>query len=165
MSLRTVLQLDNGTDGLASLVGHLEGLRHLSYLQRVDDTCHVLRQILHLELRRTSALRRVGHQTVVVTRVLVIGDIGGSLLEGKFLGPQIVADRVEAHDSLTDSLIADNRLAQNMTHVHLVAALVNELDDMIAELRLHNLRYLLRVGQSKSDGGEVLVEDATPGIA
>ena len=34
-----------------------------------------------------------------------------------------------------------------MAHIHLLTAFLDELDDMETELRLHNLRYLLRVGE------------------
>ena len=34
-----------------------------------------------------------------------------------------------------------------MTHIDFVATLLNELDDVEAELRLHDLRHLLGIGE------------------
>ena len=48
-----------------------------------------------------------------------------------------------------------------MTHIDLVTTLLHQLDDMETELRLHNLRDLLRVGEIEGHGGKGGVEGRT----
>ena len=48
-----------------------------------------------------------------------------------------------------------------MAHVHLVTALLNQLDDMETKLRLHNLRDLFRIGEVKSYRGKGGIERTT----
>ena len=50
-----------------------------------------------------------------------------------------------------------------MAHIDLIATLLDELDDMEAELRLHNLRYLLGVGEVKGHRSEGRIEHTTTG--
>ena len=57
------------------------------------------------------------------------------------------------------------RLQEDMARVDLVATLVDKLYDVIAKLRLHYLRHLLRVGEVERHGCESRVEHATPRIA
>ena len=92
---------------------------------------------------------------MVATGVLVVGDIGSSIFKRKLTLANVIGDRVETQLALLDGLGRDTRLAQDVTHVHLVASLVDELDDVVAKLRLHNLRHLLRVGETKSDIGKL----------
>ena len=51
-----------------------------------------------------------------------------------------------------------------MTYLDLVATLIDELDNMIAEFRLDNLRHLLRVGEVESHVGKGRIEHATTSI-
>ena len=51
-----------------------------------------------------------------------------------------------------------------MAHLDLIAALVDELDDVETELRLDNLRDFLRVGEVEGHIGEGRVENATAHI-
>ena len=48
-----------------------------------------------------------------------------------------------------------------MTYVDLVTALLHELDDMETELRLYNLRDLLRVSEVEGHSGKGRVEGAS----
>ena len=51
-----------------------------------------------------------------------------------------------------------------MTHLNLVTALVDELDDMIAEFRLYNLGNLLGVGQVESHIGKSGIQHTSTDI-
>ena len=159
----TVLQPDNGTDGLAALVDHPEGLRDLTDLHGVDHLRHFLRQVLHLEARGDTTRLHVGvrHQTLVVAGVLVIGQQTGSLLKGKLFAADISGDGVQPSDGLLHILLSHHRLLQDMTHIDLVTTLLHQLDDMETELRLHNLRDLLRVGEIEGHGGKGGVQRCT----
>ena len=48
-----------------------------------------------------------------------------------------------------------------MAHVHLLTTFLNQLDDMETELRLHNLRDLLRVGKVESNRSKGRIEGTT----
>ena len=50
---------------------------------------------------------------------------------------------------------------QDVAHVDLVAALVDELNDVIAELRLYDLGHLFRIGQIESHLSKSRIEHAT----
>ena len=51
-----------------------------------------------------------------------------------------------------------------MTHLDFIAALVNQLDDMVAKLRFDNFRDLLGICQAESHIGKGWVEHTTSGI-
>ena len=73
MTLRTTLQLDDGTDSLATLVNHLEGSGDVAYLQGIHRLGHLRWQVGQLEARGThSVLCDIEHQTIVIARVLVV---------------------------------------------------------------------------------------------
>ena len=52
-----------------------------------------------------------------------------------------------------------------MAAVHLVAAAVDQLDDVIAEFTFHHLRNLLRIGKVEGGSGKCRVEHAPSHIA
>ena len=79
------------------------------------------------------------HQALAVTGVLIIGEQWRSILESELSGTDISRDGVQTAKRFFDSHFRHHWLTEDMTHVHLVAALLDELDDMEAELRLHNL--------------------------
>ena len=152
VSLRTALQLDDGTDGLTVFVDHLESIRHLSHLQRIDDTRHVLRQVLHTEPRGVGLrIDAVGHQSAVAAGVLVIREKHHGILKcpladelvlygfGRNSCTNVVGDGVETHETGGDGRVADLRLQEDMTGIDLIAALVDKLDDMETEFGFHNL--------------------------
>jgi len=74
MSVDLVLELDNGTGGLAVTELHDERIRYLTHMHTVNHLTDILRQILHLELgyARSARLGTVRHQTVVVTGILIL---------------------------------------------------------------------------------------------
>ena len=50
---------------------------------------------------------------------------------------------------------------QDVSHIDLVTTFVDELNDMIAEFRLHDFRHLLWIGQVESHLGESRIEHTT----
>ena len=80
---------------------------------------------------------------MVVARVLVVRDIRCRLVERELAVAYITGNGIEARLSLLDGLIGNFRLQQDMAALDFVAALVNELDDVIAEFRLNDFRYFL----------------------
>ena len=139
MSVDAVLQLHDGTYRLTTFVNHGERFRDSTYRQGIDRTSHLGRQFSHLETRGTTLLGDVRHQAMVVTRILVIRDNRGTSLEGEFLSHDVRTDRVQTGQCLVHSLVAHDRLAQDMAYLDLLTTLVDKLYDMEAELRLHNL--------------------------
>ena len=72
MPVNTALQLHDGTDGLTLIVNHLERTGDAAHLHRVNHTGYFRGEVLHAELGRTAhVFRRIRHQTVVVTGILV----------------------------------------------------------------------------------------------
>ena len=161
MTQNSVLQLRHGTDSLATLVNHPERSRNLSHLQRINSTSHLRRKFLHLETRRfqLAVLVVVGHQSMVVACILVVGEKRHSVIKGP-LFRQLATKRqrrqtlsdvgnnsVEPFQGDVDSGVADNGLTQNMAYLDLVAPFIDELDDVETKLRLHNLRHLRRISE------------------
>ena len=163
MTIHTVLQLDDSTDGLTTLVDHLKSLRDLSYLHGIHHFGHLLRQLLHLELRRDTARLHIGirHQTLVITRILVIRQQTSGLLKGELFFADISCNRVQTINRFLNSLIRNHRLLQNMTHVDLVTTLLHKLDNMETKLRLHNLRDLLRISEIEGHSSKGGIKGST----
>ena len=165
MSFGAAFQLHNRTNSLASCIDHLEGLGNFAYLQHVDGLGHFGWQVGQLEARGAqSVLCYVEHQAVIVARILVVGDNRCSRLEGELAFGNIRTDRIQSVDSLCYRLVTDDGLAQDVAHFYLVAALVYQLDDMVAKLRLHNLGHTLGVAQAEGDIGKSRVEGCSWGI-
>ena len=60
-----------------------------------------------------------------------------------------------------DLVLRHLRSEQDVAHIDLVATLVDELNDVIAEFRLHDLRHLLRICQVESDLSKGRIQHAT----
>ena len=101
------------------------------------------------------------HQSLTVSGVLIVGDDRSSLLKRELTFTDIGSDGVETTQRTLDGLVGDDRLTEDMTHVDLIATFLDELDDMEAELRLHDLRHLLRIGETKGHLGEGRIEGTT----
>ena len=91
---------------------------------------------MHLEAGRTVIL--IHHYTLVVARILILRYELGCLFEAEFSTHYLFAERVETMHRITQILAADVGTKQNMAYVHLVAALLDELYDMIAVFGLYN---------------------------
>ena len=116
MSVNTALQLHDGTDGLALIVNHLERTGDAAHLHRVNHTGYFRGEVLHAELGRTAhVFRRIRHQTVVVTGILVVRKEGSSLIKRELLCAEVIGDRVQAFQCTVNRLQRDHRLSQDVT--------------------------------------------------
>ena len=163
MALGTTLKLSYHADGFTTLVNHLECMRNLANLQCINSFGNLGWQILHTELRRgLTGLHHIGaKQSLGITGILIVRDERCGILESELLGTQIVGDRIQTGDGFLNSLVRNNRLAQNVAHVYLIATLLDELNDMKAKLRLYNLRHLLWVGEVESHLSKGRIECAS----
>ena len=177
VTFRTTLQLHNSTNGLAILaVDHLEGGREFTNLHTIYNSGNLGRQFGHLETGSalTTVFKDIDHQTIVISRILVVGIECHTILKGETfdiltvlgledlsdgLGRHIVTNgrshRVKTGESILNGFLAKNGFTKDVTYIDLVTTFVNELNDMETKLRLHNLRHLLRVGEPKSDIGKL----------
>ena len=187
MTLRTTLQLHNGTNGLAILaIDHFEGSREIANLHTIYNPGNLGRQLRHLETggALTTVFKDIDHQTIVISRVLIVGIECHTILKSETfdrltvlgledlsdgLGRHIVTNgrshRVKTGEGILNGFLTENRFTKDMTYIDLVTTFVDELDDMETELRLHNLRHLFRVGETKSDIGKLRHPLGTTAIA
>lgn len=134
VSLRTTLQLDDSTDCLTTLANHLKGLGDLAYLQHIDSLGNLRGQVGQLEARCTPFLSDIGHQTIIVASVFIIGNHRSTSLEGELTLDNISTDGVQPTECGLYGIRADNRLQKDVAHLDLIASLVDKLDDMVAKL-------------------------------
>lgn len=153
-----LLSLDHCDHGLALGVDHLEWCRYLAHLHSVDHTCHLGRQILHLETRRHTIGSTVRHQTFIIFGILIIREVGRSLLETELSGTDVVADGVEPVLGIGDLVGRHLRLEQDMAAVDLIATLVDEIwmmwkpnsDSTIFEIFLGSVRLKATLAKAGS---------------
>ena len=107
----------------------------------------------------------VGHEPVVVFRVFVVGDEGGSFFKGEFPATDVGGDGIQSDFGVGDFFLRDARLEQNVPHVDFIAAFVDELDDVIAEFGLDDFRDFLWIGEVEGCGGEGRIECSATGEA
>ena len=135
MTINAILQLGNNAYSLSALVNHRERLRDLSHLHSINHFSHFRRKVLHTELRRSMTCgHHVGrHQSLTVTSVLIVGEYRGCILKGELTRTNLTCDGVETNQCLLNSFVGYYRLTKNMAHIHLVATLLDKLDDMETE--------------------------------
>ena len=161
MSFHPALELDDASDRLVLIIDTCEGRGDLSHLHRVNDSCDLCGQLLHLETRGHAVGGAIRHKTLIVLGVFIIRDIRGTGLEGELVGKDVVTDRVKTLLSCVNLILRHFRSEQNVAHIDLITAFVDELNDMIAEFRLHDLRHLLRIGQVESHLSEGGIQHTT----
>ena len=88
----------------------------------------------------------VHHEALVVARVFVGGEVGCGVLEGELAGLDVGVDRIQARGSLLEFSVRDLGAEQDVAAIDSVATLLDQLDDVVAILRLHNVRNALGVG-------------------
>ena len=94
------------------------------------------------------------HQPVVVACVLVVGQFAGSVLKRELASTDVITDGIEMRQIAVVLLLRHFGTEENVADIHLVVALFDELDDVIAKIGLHNLRHLLGVVQTESHIGK-----------
>ena len=150
----TTFQLDDSHLIAACLaVLHDERLRDLTYLHTGHHSCDLGRKFIHRHTRCTSAL--AGHHASTVTCVLVARQVTGSLLETELGRIKVHAKGVHAGTCIGKFLGAHLRSEEDMTEVGTIATTFDELDDVIAEFGLDDLRHLARFGKLESYGREL----------
>ena len=160
MSRYAVFEFDDAALFLAFLVNHREGFGDVTHLHGLHDTGNLRRQLAHLEARGAHALAGVGilcdieHQAFIRTGIDIVGEARSGHLKGEHALADVLGDGIQTRESGIDIGLIHMRFLEDMAQLQLVAALVHELDDMIAELRLHNLRHLLGVVEAPGDIGE-----------
>ncbi len=136
-------------------VFHDEGLRDVAGLHVVDLLGYLLGELRHLEAGGVVVVRvhvGVDHHAAVVAGVLVVGEHGYGLLKGYFLVDEVGAERVEAQHGVGEVFLGHARTQQYVAHVDTVAALLDELDYVVAILGLDNLRHLFGVVEVEGYG-------------
>ena len=129
------------------LIHHHERLRYVAFIEAVDLLGNLWCQILVLE---TTATRiGVDHQTGIHHGVLILRETNNGLLELNTVRHDQVTNTVQTLDSLDLVRRADTRTKEYMTAVDTLAFLLDELDDMIAVLGLHDAAHTFRVIEVK----------------
>ena len=148
MDIGLVLELDDGAHlFVLGGVNHHKRLGYVTFLHRIDLLGHLGGQILVLELRSTGV--RVGHQSGVHHGVLVFGVPDDSLLKAHAVHANEFGYGVEARQGVDLVGGRYTRLEQYVPAIDSFAMFLDELDDMVAILRLDYTAYFLRIIQAE----------------
>ena len=129
-------------------IHHHKRLRDIALVQVIDLLGDLGCQLLVLE---PAAVRvRVDHQTGVHHRVLILREMNHRLLELEAVRLYPLTDRIQTLNRLHLVRRTDTRTHQYMPAVDPVTFLLDELDDMVSVLRLHDTAHALGVVQVKS---------------
>ena len=148
MYIRFLLHFhDSAHLSVLGLIHHHKGLGHISFFERVDLFGYLRRQVLILEL--TTAGIGVDHQTGTHHRVLIFRETNNRLFKLQTIGHDQLADGIQTLDGIHLVRSADARPQKDMTTVDTFAFFLDQLDNMVAVLGLHNAAHAFRVIEVK----------------
>ena len=148
MDIRFFLYPHDSTHlAILGLIHHHKRLRHIAFFQVIDLLRDLGRQILVLE--PTATRIGVDHQAGVHHRVLILRETDNRLLEKQTIGYNTLPNRIQTLQCIHLIGRADARTHQDVAAVDTLPFLLDELDDMIAVLRLHDTTHALGVIEVK----------------
>ena len=102
---------------------------------------------------------------MVVAGVFVVREgIGGSI-KGEAFGTNVVGNGIKTGDAALKLRLFNLRFEQDVADIHLISALVNQLNDVKTELCAHNLGDFLGVVETEGDIGKFGYPHVSTGVA
>ena len=124
-------------------IHHHEGFGHFAFIQGIDLTSYLRWQLLVFKFTCTGI--HVCHQTATHHRILILRELRHSSLKWHTAIHHQYSNRIQLSNRLHLIIYRYARAQQDMTTIHALAFFLNQLDDMIAILCLHNARYAFGV--------------------
>ena len=145
---------------VALLVHHHKRCGDVSLLHRIDLLGNLGCKVLVLKACATRV--RVGHHTCIHSGVLVLRIADNRLLKGYLARLDFLTDSIQPVDRIDLVVGTDARAKQDMAAVDTLAFFLNQLDNVVAVLGLHDTRHFLGVVEIERHISKLTDQLSTP---